>query len=756
MATPRTKRPPASTAPNPARTQLQVQSQRLGESLLKEASLDPDPNGGPRQDEVLFAITGERGTGKTTLLRHLHATSRDHGGLTWMPIIRPDSSMASQSLLITVIGSIVSLAGSLAAKDDANSELPVLAERTLRAALFARKSSLSELFDNSGSLGQFTADAASILRRGSDLESELQVLVSHILRATGSKGLVVPIDDLDLIPAELGRVLADARLLGAQRGILPLACLSRTDLRAKLRAEVIASFPGMGGQELERLVDQQVMKTLRPDRIFQPLQLPRQDRLHFSPVGATESLGDCLGSVFAILDKSSESSLSLWFTEQIKAWRSKRPADLRWLPSTYRALEHLHFEAAALRDALAKPLWTSEVGARVAALLDGLSREHSSHTLGIEVESIKATPDGPRIQATVDWPDYRLGIVSVGSWERFFRGGTTGTRVLLRRAARPGASGPPQVQSGKDAGEERSTLTPQELAVALLSHTILASSAFDDPKPVHHLALLDSSCEFLQSIKVHGLPTDDRLVLLPASAGIVYVARWVAAWNWIVDQATASSRARTLSDLAGDLCRSTTRIWFLGEDPERLRPSRGFLTELEKTAETYVSIASSLRPDADWSSSGETAYCDWFDILLPRIFHEAFLSDKEILSAVGIWSAAVSQGGRGNSAFDRLRSSYEPLLRPDGSTRARRERLWLFGYRVLLRNISPELGRMLGEFEREYQERKGRGSKGREALESVIQLEEGAGKYKFATRATVEGKRQAADISRLMAQLRQV
>lgn len=744
---------PKETTHSSALAQLETQSRRLLSSLLSESRADASLPGPLRQDEILFAITGERGSGKTTLLRHVANSASSHGGLLWIPIVRPDNLASSQSLLVTVVSAFATLASRFLKSDDATTaELPALAERTFRSALFSQSGSVDELFENSGSLGQFTADAANLLRRGEGFEQELQRFVAALLNASNAKAIVVPIDDLDLIPSELGRVLADARMLGAQRGILPIACLSRSDLRAKLRAEVSASLPGMVGIELERLVDQQIMKTLRPDRVFQPLQLPRKDRLHFAPVGSDVTLAVTLKRLFDLMEGSERSPLSVWFDRQTTLSNQQSTLDGQWLPSTYRGLQHLHYEATALCQALEKRSWFPEVGSRVSAFLECISREHSSHTLSLEVESIRASVDGVRVQASADWPKLRLGVVASGQWKRLFQSGTTGTRVMLRRAERAMAT--VDSPDSQRSGEDRPVIAAQELAAALLSDSVLASRVFDEPKPVGPLAMLDNSCEFLQSVKVHGLPTDDRIILLPASTGIVHTGRWLASWNWIVTQHEGGNRGTSL--LGADLCKATTAIWLQGDESSRTRAAVDFISELNLAAEHYVRLASMLGEDVRWSGNADAAFCDWFEVLLPRLFHDALLDPDEVVRGVGIWSAAVSTGGRGGSAYSRLSDWYEPRLRTEVSGRSRRERLWLYGYRVLLRNVSPELGQLLTDFAKEYEERKGRGSKGREALESVVQQQESSRRYSFAPRGTLEGKQQMDDILRLLDQLRQV
>lgn len=285
------------------RSMLRVQVQRIVEEALAQgrpAEYKVGGNGSEKNgatDNIddassghLVGIVGERGSGKTTLLAGVIASLSRANTHIVAPVIRPEMLGASESILVSTISFLSHLpttASDLFTDDDQRAEITELAQRALRAAIYMSHDPVNDLLSRSGSLGQFAADTAAILYRTADLRADLAELVSKILAFTKRAAVVVSIDDIDLSPGRLTQLLFDVRILGACDGVIPIACLSMADLRANLRAELARSFPSMDRGSLDRSVAQQVMKTLRPDRIFEPLQLPRGDRLEYAPLGAS-------------------------------------------------------------------------------------------------------------------------------------------------------------------------------------------------------------------------------------------------------------------------------------------------------------------------------------------------------------------------------------------------------------------------------------------------------------------------------------
>ena len=336
---------------------LSLQTQRIVESMSSSNSQRSAPLHQLTQSEnsQLIGVVGERGSGKTTLMHSVCAAAQVNGEWIVLPILRPEVMPASESVLVAVVGQLARLTvaqpGLFSGKEAHLEELEQLAQSVLRAALYIGRESIAEVLAQSGSLGQFAADSASVLFRGSTFVYDLQRVVSRLLEVTGRLGVVVGIDDIDLIPGRLSQLLSDVRLLGACPGILPILCLSWNDLRGNLRAEMARIYPSLDPDSLERNVTQQVMKTMRPDRIFEPLQLPRNRRLDFIPIDADVSLEAVLRELFSVMSGPNREPLGEWLAGQVGT-DERHALGFAWLPDTFRGLEHLYYAAQSLTQAL--------------------------------------------------------------------------------------------------------------------------------------------------------------------------------------------------------------------------------------------------------------------------------------------------------------------------------------------------------------------------------------------------------------------
>jgi len=747
-----------TTIERASRGHLGLQVERLVSAL--EATAEIDRRIGRTDDDApLIGIVGDRGSGKTTLLKHLCEVIAERGEFIVLPIVRPEMLATSESLLVTMLSSITTLPETQSEIFDQGtdmSQLGALGQRALRSAILATTGSLRELYGVSGSLGQFASDSAAVLGRAASVVEDLRTYVDHVLSATGRRGILVPIDDIDLAPGRLSKILVDVRAISECRGVHPVTCLSWDDLRANLRAETAGLFPTLGQLGLERLVEQQVMKTLRPDRVFEPLQLPRNEKFGFTPNGSDESLGSLFSSTFSLADGDLAGSMHRW-AKNLSTELKGSELSLAWLPETYRGLEHLYFELAGLREALRDDKEGLEIAHHVRALVATLNREVPGRAVQIDFHSVAADGDRPQISATAEWPNYRLGVSSSTRWKRVFH--NSGTRIALREVNRVVCSVRISDPDAKEQSEDRRKVSAREVSSVLLTQSILATEMFASPRPVGPLAISQSDCGFLQSVLVIGLPTDDQVLLLPPSTGIVHVERWMKAWNWMVRKSANQSKSKAPIEVAlAQLCRAVSRIWWDGATPETVDASTDLVGSIEEVAALYVRLARVTSPDVDWEVSAAKAYCEWFEEMLPKSFHEALLSQPDLTASLQIWQAAVATNPTGDGATIRLRSRFEAKLDPlSGTAKAyAREKIYLFGYRALVRNLSGDLSLALSEYEKEYLERSGKGSKGRDAVDASVVLSESSGRYRFASRKTAEGRAQAADIIRLLDQLRQV
>lgn len=738
--------------------QLGMQTRRIVEALrlqrshqLRRSSIALPENG------QLVGIVGERGSGKTTLLRSVYDAAQQDGEWVVLPVLRPEVMPDAESVLISVIGQLVRVTVAqpdLFSSRDAMAEIEQLSQGVLRAALYLGRHAVGEVLTQSPSLGQFAADSASVLLRGSTFIDDLQFLVARILHLTGRRGVIVGVDDIDLIPGKLAQLLSDVRLIGSCPGVLPVLCLSWNDLRGNLRAEMMRSYPSLDAASLEKSVTQQVMKTMRPDRIFEPLQLPRNRRLDFTPIDAEDSLGSILLSLFRAMEGAGREPLGNWLKNQVGT-DERHVLGFAWLPDTFRGLEHLYYAALSLTESLSGNRSALEVGQQLRQMVSSVSREATRLDVNLEVQSGGLSEGSPGLVAVADWPKITVGVQSTSDWKRVFQ--NSGTRILIREVVRPIAT---QVLTDTPSTPEvnnRHAMSIRDISAALLVQSLLSTSVFEDPPPAGPLAIVDDSCIFLQSIRIVGLDTDDSFFFLPPSSGIVLVDRWSRTWNWIV--ATTEKYRETEAPgerLLASICEGVVHVWFRGSTPDASAPAMSAREAFDLASRVYVEIAGLAGADDQWQWNPRSAYCVWYETLLPKAFHEALLSQSLLGAILEQWQAALSSGMRAEGAMSRLRDSFTRRLGSDSaaSKSAVRSRAWLFGYRPLLSNVSSDLAILLKDYEKEYVERGGRGSKGRDVVEETVSLVESASRYQFATHKTAESIAEEDLLRRVLAQLR--
>lgn len=725
--------------------ELDTQAARLAQALRAHALHEPQT-----LDAPLFGIVGERGSGKTTLLNHFAQRITDEQEFEILPILRPELLGATDSLLVTVANSLVH--DLMLNAESVPESVQAAAQRALRSTIFANISSISTMMESSLSLGQFVADSSSVLMRAAEMRSDLQRLIDDYLAATERLGIIVPIDDLDMVPGQLNKLLADVRFLAELRGLIPIICVSWDDLRANLHAEIGASFPTVARESLNRLVEQQVMKTLRPDRVFEPLQLPRGELLHFTPIGEERDLGHLLVDLTQLMDRDESSGLTKWLRERIVSLGAVA-LNFGWLPGTYRGLENLYYHAAALERALSGKHAAVEVGHRTRSFLSSLAQSLDGTGWQMELESVRVAEERPVIQASVDWPRYRLGVSASSTWRRAVS--SSGTRVSLRSVGQVFMTERNSSTGGEDTSRRAGA---SEVSTALILQSFMSADIFDRPRPGGPLALGEAECDFLQVVTVAGLPTSDRVLLLPPSTGIVQTGRWMASWNAMVDRCDTAVRpegALTFANLLGFMCQSVVQIWLKGDDVDPEWNSSTQLADiLGKTAEEYVKAALATQAESDWSTDASKAFCEWFEMLLPQAFHDALLSPGELSDALVTWQAAISSTPMGEQGVRRLREVFKGALEAKGARPGlTRDRIWLYGYRDLFRNLGGDLNSLAADFGKEYLERRGRGSKGRGPMDETFAVTDRSERYVFASRVTDQGRAEEADIRRLLDQL---
>lgn len=461
-----------------------------------------------------------------------------------------------------------------------------------------------------------------------------------------------------------------------------------------------------------------------------------------------------LATCFEGLDGSGLNTLTDWIQgESLTDARDR--LRYAWLPDTYRGLEHLYYSAYALERSIASDVRVLEIGTQVRRLLANLAGEAPHLQVDLEIQSVSSADGRPKLAASASWPAYRAGVTASSSWKPILR--NRKISIMLREVGSALATDAGGGDPDSGAGSERRDLSPKELSAALVTQSILGSHLFEPPAPGGPLFLVDSSSEFLQSIRVFGLPTDDKFIFLPGSSGVIHFARWLSSWNWMVRQSVLQSQSGSpFGRLLACNCAAVEHIWCDGQEPGTVGPPDDLRSAFHSVSRRYIHELAKVSADDDWRTVPPAAFCEWYEKLLPLAFHEALLSTDELQTVMETWQGAVSGSPRSAESIAGLRTVLMRALEvEEGKLKVpSRAKIWMFGYRVLVRNVAPDLSTYLNDFEKEYNERAGRGSKGREAVEQAVAFSEQSSVYVYAHKVTEEGRDEEALIRRTLAQLR--
>ena len=384
-----------------------------------------------------------------------------------------------------------------------------------------------------------------------------------------------------------------------------------------------------------------------------------------------------------------------------------------------------------------------------------VSREAAGLDVDLEIQSGGDSGGTPNLVAVADWPPITMGVQSTSGWVRIFQ--NPGTRILVRESARPIATQQLPGFPGQAESPSRRNLSIREISAALLVQSLLSTSIFEDPPPAGPLALIGNSCAFLQSVRIIGLNTDDSFFFVPPSSGIVYVDRWKRTWNWVTrESARQGEGGSPAENVLSNICAGVVHLWYNGQSIGDMEPGVALRAAFDQASRLYVDLTGTVGPEDQWKWNPALAYCEWYESLLPSSFHEALLTSDTLNWLIETWQAALSSGSRAEATKRKLQDEFRRRLEVDasGNKAPHRSKVWMYGYRTLIGNIDPELSILLKEYEKEYVERGGRGSKGRDAVEESVSIVESTNRYRFASHKTVESIADEELLRRVLAQLR--
>lgn len=272
------------------------------------------------EGDELISIVGSRGSGKTTLLAAACARLLAEDRALVLPIIRPEHFRATDSLTTVIVAGLSDLfsgttGGQVGDEPNKRSDVQLALHRTLRAAALATVALGDSLASRSESLSQYALDVMGVIQSRDELIPSLRELVKTIRNDMGGANfapIVLPIDDIDLIPGRAAEVLSELRQLSSVGGLIPIITFNRADLQRNVEADLSRASGGSANRSaISNLAQQQIEKTVRPALTVEPTVIASHLRTHFKPVGEAKSLNDLLAEVTHRLDAGGSSSRGL-------------------------------------------------------------------------------------------------------------------------------------------------------------------------------------------------------------------------------------------------------------------------------------------------------------------------------------------------------------------------------------------------------------------------------------------------------------
>lgn len=713
--------------------------------------------------EGVLAILGPRGSGKTTLLIAICRKLIDDGRHIVLPVIRPELFEPDGSILVAAIAAIWALVeeenrlNGDSHDAEARQQMSLLVQRAARAAATTSASVHSAVAGGSDSLGQHIVDVNTVDRERATLNRTMREMFASLgpyLDRPSPVALVIPIDDADLVPGRVSRVLADIRMLGSFEALVPIVCADRRDLAASLEADLakIYIFPRDEPRRREQ-TSLQLAKTLPPNRVIEPRLIDRNRRLTFVPFGETRTLREVLEELNRILNPGrQQSGLFDWLQMSDEKPDDFPSHSLDWLPSTPRALEHIWQVA---NDAVSG---SSGISVAIRRLLNEV--EKITPLLNIELQTASGGAESLHsyegIIADARWPSISAGIAAEPTWHPITESGRS--RVKVRRAVHSTMSLRQTVDQADERGDDakRIRFDREGIGCALFAQAILGSGVFAKPRPVGPFYMGWSDHAFLQVVRIAGLETDDNFFFLPIASSPAAIARTFRAWNSAV-QGHPELRRRAgdcddfltrLVTVAHDCCMVGAEDVFTDPPQHGASALEDLDRALTRASRAYLRHQDGYRGITLESFGPRDAFCQWYEVGLPHAMHSALLSDGALSLVVEVWQATISAGQRSQAALLDLREHLDrrfAALGLDGSAPSKRSSTgrspaWICGYRDLLENAYSESLPMVMKYAKEYDERIGGGSFGRSAIDENVLFTHESSSYMYAAHRTAESQ----------------
>ncbi|MGC4845593.1 P-loop NTPase fold protein [Micromonospora sp. DT15] len=690
----------------------------------------------------LIAITGGRGSGKTTLLAAACAHLRNSNRAVVLPPLQPQIFEATDSLLLGLLIQVEDwissrLTGAGNENGLGHDVMAAIADAT-RGISVSTGGALEALHASRESTGQYGVDAASIVRHRVRAASQLERVFVEIARGLGlppNTPVIVPIDDADLSPVHVRGILDAIRALAQVKQAVPMICIDRRQLQLGVAADIVGSYKGhLNYTDASQLSSQVIAKMLRPERTISPPWLSVPERIAFTPIGETVSLGQLLG------ERSDSASLSslIWGLADRHADNELRDANA-WLPETPRELEYVWETFSAMQRVPSGEVLPIHHARRLIQHLFDYGREYDVAVETAVSRASKASNKG----LVLKWPAANLGVAASG---RFATAVSTGRlRLRVRKLARITAIVAAESSDAGSGTNEARSLSPGTVAGIQALEELAICGRLGNAAKVMPFYIGLREFEFLQSVPINGENTDDQFFFMPDSSGVQAINRAGTAWNDLVSYARRSSRERQRSgatEMVRKLIHLVTTYWLNGaETALAARRIPALQRSMQSASLEYLKRVQNDDVSHHEMYSLSRAYCHWFEQRLPYLFHQNLL-ERETTSVIEQWLDAISAGPRAVEATTELRAALEGRFSKKFDEERRRklgENSWIYGYEGLASSIGTELHADILVFREPYNERRRSRPAGSKVLVGAVGLSEAKGTYEYSTHNTVEG-----------------
>jgi hypothetical protein len=322
----------------------------------------------PRGRYRVLTISGTRGAGKTTLLEAFASSLSTRPDTIVLPPLQPEMFGPVDSVFSVVLARLRALIGRDApsgALADTQIEVPTLNTKyNLAQALDSLLRSAALVQDRTAtadtigsSLNQYSSDFVTQVLAGEEFTVLWDATIKACAETLGRNGdrppaIVIPIDDPDLAPELLAKILRDIRVIAKTPYVVVCVCLDLSEARTVLSADYVKSLGiNLTPDAAYSIVEAQLSKALPAQLRVNLGELSLAERLAFTPLELERpSLGELLSQLEVEVPHAEFRVGDLFWLPDDRGGQGRPSPYADCLPAIPRDLEHLHHAVYALRS----------------------------------------------------------------------------------------------------------------------------------------------------------------------------------------------------------------------------------------------------------------------------------------------------------------------------------------------------------------------------------------------------------------------